>query len=112
MRARTICSRPGCANVQPCSLHARKPWDHSGRSRHARGYGSAWDSRRKAILERDGHRCGYCGNRATTVDHRIPKAQGGADEASNLVAACSDCQQRKAAREGNDARKSRQATTT
>ena len=47
------------------------------------------------ILRRDGHTCRYCGGMAPdvklTVDHVIPVALGGADEPSNLVAACADC---------------------
>lgn len=47
------------------------------------------------ILRRDGHACRYCGAMAPdvklTVDHVIPTALGGSDEASNLVTACQDC---------------------
>ena len=49
------------------------------------------------ILKRDGFRCYYCGTRGTetgaglTVDHVVPTALGGTDDAQNLVAACGDC---------------------
>lgn len=47
------------------------------------------------ILRRDGHTCRYCGASAPdvplTVDHVVPRALGGDDEPSNLVAACKDC---------------------
>lgn len=47
------------------------------------------------ILRRDGHACRYCGAMAPdvklTVDHVIPTALGGSDEATNLVTACADC---------------------
>lgn len=47
------------------------------------------------ILKRDGFRCRYCGAGADehdlTVDHVIPVTLGGSTEASNLVAACRDC---------------------
>lgn len=47
------------------------------------------------VLRRDNHACHYCGASAPeveiTVDHVIPVALGGKDEASNLVAACRDC---------------------
>jgi HNH endonuclease len=50
---------------------------------------------RYEILLRDNHTCRYCGATATeapmTVDHVIPKALGGSDDPSNLVAACRDC---------------------
>ncbi len=47
------------------------------------------------ILRRDGHACKYCGEKAPavkiTVDHVVPKALGGTDESTNLVAACGPC---------------------
>ncbi len=47
------------------------------------------------ILRRDNHACRYCGGVAPdvklTVDHVLPIALGGTDDASNLVAACADC---------------------
>lgn len=50
---------------------------------------------RYEVLRRDGHTCRYCGAKAPdveiTVDHVVPVALGGKDEASNLVAACRPC---------------------
>jgi hypothetical protein len=47
------------------------------------------------ILRRDNHTCYYCGRKPPeveiTIDHVLPQALGGADEASNLVAACREC---------------------
>ena len=37
---------------------------------------------------RDRHRCAYCGRRATTVDHVLPRSHGGRDTWLNTVAAC------------------------
>lgn len=50
-----------------------------------------WD-----VLNRDGHRCVYCGRAPgdgvkLQVDHYIPVAKGGATVISNLRTACSDC---------------------
>lgn len=50
-----------------------------------------WYDMRRRVLERDGHTCAYCGNEATEADHIIPRAAGGKDEMSNLVAACKPC---------------------
>lgn len=50
------------------------------------------------ILRRDGHACGYCLRKASTVDHVIPRCQGGSSAWSNLVACCLDCNQRKGGR--------------
>jgi 5-methylcytosine-specific restriction endonuclease McrA len=51
---------------------------------------------RTAIIARDGGKCVYCGAKGTkrkplTLDHVIPHSQGGADNATNLVTACGDC---------------------
>lgn len=52
------------------------------------------------VLRRDQHTCRYCGGQAPdvqlTVDHVVPVALGGADDPSNLVAACRDCNAGKA----------------
>lgn len=46
---------------------------------------------RRGVLRRDGHRCGYCGNGAATIDHVLPRSRGGADSWENLVACCLRC---------------------
>lgn len=50
---------------------------------------------RFAVLERDGFKCRYCGRSAPefqiVVDHVIPFSKGGECVASNLVAACVEC---------------------
>lgn len=55
---------------------------------------------RYEVLRRDNHACRYCGGMAPdvklTVDHVMPKALGGSDDPSNLVAACRDCNYGKA----------------
>ena len=55
--------------------------------------GPAWS--RRGVHERDGHRCGYCGRTATTVDHILPVSRGGRNTWLNTVAACDVCNQRK-----------------
>ena len=52
----------------------------------------------RGILERDEHRCQYCDGKANTVDHVLPRAQGGGSTPTNLVAACLACNQKKADR--------------
>lgn len=51
---------------------------------------------RRAVLERDAHRCAYCDKRADSVDHVIPRARGGRHAWDNVVAACFRCNHRKA----------------
>jgi 5-methylcytosine-specific restriction endonuclease McrA len=46
---------------------------------------------RRGVLRRDGHRCGYCGGSAATIDHIQPRSRGGADSWENLVACCLRC---------------------
>jgi 5-methylcytosine-specific restriction endonuclease McrA len=57
---------------------------------------------RKNILIRDSYMCQYCGERLLSseseLEHVIPRAQGGASTWENLVAACRDCNARKADR--------------
>lgn len=51
---------------------------------------------RREILRRDGHACQYCGStRKLTVDHVIPRAQGGSHSWDNVVTACEPCNTRK-----------------
>lgn len=51
---------------------------------------------RRAVLHRDHHRCAYCGSKADTVDHVVPRSRGGRHEWTNVVAACLRCNGRKA----------------
>jgi 5-methylcytosine-specific restriction endonuclease McrA len=54
----------------------------------------------RGILKRDDHQCQYegCDHKGTTVDHVIPKCQGGQSTWQNLVACCLECNQKKAGR--------------
>ena len=58
-----------------------------------RHQGVPWS--RKAMLNRDGHRCAFCAGRAETVDHLLPRSRGGSDSWLNTVAACKKCNNRK-----------------
>lgn len=62
---------------------------------------------RYEVLKRDGHRCRYCGATAEdeklTVDHVIPVALGGATDPTNLVTACSPCNNGKTSTNPDDA---------
>lgn len=46
---------------------------------------------REGVLRRDRHICVYCGGRADTIDHVLPRSRGGGDTWFNLVAACQPC---------------------
>lgn len=52
-----------------------------------------------ALIDRDGEWCVYCGSdRKLSVDHVVPRCQGGSDDISNLVVACLPCNMRKGGR--------------
>ncbi|MEZ5064234.1 MAG: HNH endonuclease [bacterium] len=57
---------------------------------------------RRNLFHRDHHRCQYCGQlfetRELTIDHVIPRVQGGISSWENCVLACVACNRRKAHR--------------
>ena len=53
---------------------------------------------RAALMRRDNYRCAYCGRRAETIDHVVPRSRGGAHAWENCVASCTICNHRKADR--------------
>jgi len=53
---------------------------------------------RAALMRRDNYRCAYCGRRAETIDHVIPRSRGGQHAWENCVASCTICNHRKADR--------------
>ena len=61
---------------------------------------------RQGVLVRDRHRCAYCGEHATTVDHVLPRSRGGQWSWLNTVAACGRCNSRKGDRTPAEARMS------
>ena len=53
---------------------------------------------RAALMRRDNYKCAYCGRRAETIDHVIPRSRGGQHAWENCVASCTICNHRKADR--------------
>lgn len=53
---------------------------------------------RAGLMHRDHYRCAYCGGKAETIDHVIPRSRGGAHAWENCVACCAQCNHRKADR--------------
>lgn len=51
---------------------------------------------RQSIYEAWDHCCGYCGDKATSLDHIIPRFKSGSSNRNNLVPACRRCNQNKA----------------
>lgn len=54
----------------------------------------------RAILRRDDFTCQYegCSSKATTVDHVVPRCQGGKSTWANLVGCCRACNEKKGGR--------------
>jgi 5-methylcytosine-specific restriction endonuclease McrA len=57
---------------------------------------------RKNIITRDGCMCQYCGAEhppsELTIDHVVPRVQGGEDRWTNMVTSCRSCNMRKGGR--------------
>ena len=55
---------------------------------------------RKALVKRDKSTCQYCGRKLTasqiTIDHELPRAQGGITSFTNCVVCCQLCNNKKA----------------
>lgn len=46
---------------------------------------------RQSIYEAWNHKCGYCEETATSLDHIVPKFKSGSNNRYNLVPACRKC---------------------
>jgi len=73
-------------------------------------HGSKWirPAKRRRIYERDAWECCYCSknlhfevasSRERTLDHIVPRVQGGSNAETNLVTACITCNSARADRE-------------
>ena len=86
-----------------------KQWNHGGKSRHDRGYGSDWDKLRKIVLERDEYLCQKhlaegIYREGNEVDHIISKHKGGTNDLSNLQSLCNTCHREKTLKEAANVR--------
>jgi len=95
------CAAPRCNEYATkqgyCDEHQierkAKQWDHGGKTRHERGYGTKWVKLRAKVLDRDSHLCQHCLSegvykQGNQVDHIKPKAEGGSDDMTNLQTLC------------------------
>jgi len=58
---------------------------------------------RRAVFVRDEYSCQYCGDRADSIDHVLPRSRGGTDDWDNLAAACRACNSMKRNRTPSEA---------
>ena len=96
------CRQPGCSELIPgggfCEAHKRPTWNKE----HTMPI--AWTTTHRRILKRDPI-CNICHKaKATTVDHIVPRSEGGTDDDSNLAGACQPCHDRKSQAEANRGR--------
>lgn len=70
-------------------------------------YNSVYNFSRKAIIKRDKSTCQYCNkhltNREITIDHVVPRSQGGGNSFTNCVVSCSRCNGKKSNRTPEEA---------
>ncbi|MFS0885046.1 HNH endonuclease [Aeromicrobium sp. 179-A 4D2 NHS] len=59
---------------------------------------------KRAVLVRDRYKCGYCGGKANTMDHIMPRSRGGLVTWENSISACLKCNSKKANRTPEEAR--------
>ncbi len=61
---------------------------------------------KREVLRRDDFTCQYCGQKTKflTIDHVIPRRQGGGHSWQNLVAACPSCNRRKGGKRPEEAK--------
>jgi 5-methylcytosine-specific restriction endonuclease McrA len=87
---RIVIPRPSVIRLE---LQVRRPRPHVKLSR-------------REVFRRDNYTCQYCGRREAglTVDHVLPRYQGGLHVWTNVVAACASCNHRKGGRRPEEAR--------
>ena len=88
-----------CVRSAHCSLRAPEV---ICLARYDRLPGAAVTFSRRNVAKRDHHACQYCGAQpgaaSITIDHVMPRSQGGASSWTNCVAACVRCNTLKADR--------------
>lgn len=62
--------------------------------------GGSYRRFRSLVLQRDGHKCSYCGavDVRLQLDHIFPRSRGGSDTPDNLTPACKPCNTSKGAK--------------
>ena len=58
---------------------------------------------KNGVMARDSHKCAFCGGKAATIDHVLPRSRGGKNRWDNTVAACSPCNNKKGCRTPEEA---------
>lgn len=104
-----IVHRDGIISIKNRRMHREGVSLNGNRERQKRfrekggGKPDEWVAIRIKILKRDNYMCAYCGKKANTVDHILPKSKGGTEDDSNLVSCCKSCNQIKSNRSMEEA---------
>ena len=99
-------ARAGMPRIRTASSHLRVP-EVVALTHYDRMPLSAVTFSRRNVAKRDHHTCQYCGAQPgaveLTIDHVVPRSQGGQSCWTNCVAACVTCNARKADRTPEEA---------
>lgn len=72
-------------------------WDGGLKTPREYRQGKKYDDMQRALVQRDGWTCAYCGKSLTqetaTIEHVLPLSRGGLDAIKNMVLACRSCNQ-------------------
>lgn len=92
---------PRVRNVSLSAVEANRDASMRGATAHMRLRGRALQARNARIALRDVYTCQICGCVVDhgEVDHRVPLAEGGSDDAMNLQWLCVECHRAKTDRE-------------
>jgi hypothetical protein len=91
-RACIECRNAAVPGTSRCPEHGGDGRPFAGATEKYRGFPPAV---RKAILERDGHRCVMCGSRyRIQADHITPQSRGGSHTVINGRTLCQTCHRR------------------
>ena len=113
-RARALAKELVEARGEPCFRHEHGLWEPMDGGWQFHDWeqfcwretpSKAWSRAEcRAVYDRDGGVCRYCGSVGEpTIDHVVPRCQGGGDGADNLVVACRSCNSRKGGRTPREA---------
>lgn len=83
------CGTPALARRCPeCNATNQQRIDTTRGGTTARGYGTAWQRLSARVIAASPH-CAVCGSvNDLTVDHKVPKVEGGTDDLDNLEVMC------------------------
>lgn len=96
-----VCSIKGCPNIAVakgrCPQHPVIAWE--GKTWKDNPWSDPELKRLRRQVIKEEPNCRYCGRATTSVDHILPRAEGGSHARGNLQGLCTDCRKAKDARD-------------